>query len=347
MPPRILILRTSALGDVVHALPVLRALRHQLPEAVLGWVVEEALAPLLTGHPDLDQVIPVRLRPWRQRPWSSTTRREVRRFVGRLRAFHADVALDLMGNHKAGVLARLSGARRRIGLARPFRREPASSIWINQAVTPRGDHAVERALAVLDPLSLALEPVDFGGERLLPAARPPDPPAEPLVLIHPGAGWGNKAYPPRSWGRVAELLAADPGVTVRVAMAPGEEGLAHQVAEASAGAATLVPAPDLPSLAALLRSARLVLGGDTGPIHLARALDTPVLALLGPTDPARHGPYGRPHQCLAVHLPCSFCYKRFGEAKACLWALPPERVALRARDLIRGRTAPGEATEPR
>ena len=133
---RVLIVRTSALGDVVHALPVLTALRRQLPEARIGWVVEEGMAPLLAGHPDLDELFVVRLRQWRK-----VSRRglaELGGFVSELRRFAADVALDLMGNHKAGAISRLSGARTRIGFARLYEGFMSRlSLYLSGAVTSR------------------------------------------------------------------------------------------------------------------------------------------------------------------------------------------------------------------
>jgi len=313
---RVLIVRTSALGDVVHALPVLTALRRQLPEARIGWVVEEGMAPVLAGHPDLDELIVVRLRQWRKLSRGAAS--ELGGFLSELRRFSADVALDLMGNHKAGVISRLSGARTRIGFARPHRREPSSAMWINRPVVPRGIHAVDRMLSLLDALGLPPEPADFGPEKLFreepPAAR--EMPEVPFALLHPGAGWGNKRYPPAWWGRSARLLQAATGLPTWVAAARGEEELAAEVEAASEGAARTVPAPDLPVLAALIRRARLMLGGDSGPTHLAAALGIPALMVMGPTDPERHGPYGSPESAVFKRLACSFCYQRLPEAKA-------------------------------
>ncbi len=251
-----------------------------------------------------------------------------------------------MGNHKAGVIAALSGAGRRIGLARPHRREPSSALWIGEGVAPRGRHAVDQGLALLDALGLPAEPADFGGAKLFrdvpQAARELLAGAPPFALVHPGAGWGNKAYPPAHWGEVARRLQQATGLLTWVAVAPHEAPLAAGVEAAAAGAARAVPAPDLPTLAALLRAARLVLGGDTGPIHLAHALGTPVLMLMGPTDPARHGPYGAPERALtagsrapgAPGLPCAACYRRLPDAKLCLLEISPARVAERARELL-------------
>ncbi len=328
---KVLLVRTSALGDVVHALPVLTALRRQLPEARIGWVVEEGMAPVLSRHPDLDELIVVRLRQWR-RQVSRRAFSEVGGFLSELRRFSADVALDLMGNHKAGVISRLSGARTRIGFARPHRREPSSSVWINRPMVPRGVHAVDRMLSLLDALGLPPEPADFGPEKLF-REEPTDLreiSAGPFALLHPGAGWANKRYPPAWWGKAARLLQTETGLPTWVAAARGEEDLAAEVAAASEGAARVVPAPDLPTLAALIRRAKLMLGGDTGPSHLARALGTPLVMVMGPTDPERHGPYGDPEGAVCKRLPCSFCYQRLPETKACLFEVPPRLVAARA-----------------
>jgi heptosyltransferase-1 len=335
----ILLLRTSALGDVVHALPVLTALRRNLPQARIAWVVEEWIAPVVVDHPDLDLVIPVRLRAWGKEPFAGSTLRGVRELRRTLRAFNPGVALDLMGNHKAGALAALSPARRRIGLARPYRREPSSALWINRGVAPRGPHAVDRMLAVLDGLDIPPEPADFGAAKLFreePEAirRQLAEHPEPYVLLHAGAGWANKIYPAAWWGAVARRLEASAGLRTRVAVARGEEALAQEVVAHSGGTALAVEAHDLPTLAALIRHASLVLGGDSGPTHLAHALGIPILMLMGPTDPARHGPYGAPHLALWKQLPCSFCHKRLDSTKGCLLALHPERVAERALEIL-------------
>ena len=342
---RILLLRTSALGDVVHVLPVLTALRRHFPEGKIGWVAEERVAPVLAGHPDLDELLVVRLDAWRRRPFASGTIRELRAFLSALERFAPDVVLDLMGNHKAGVIAALTLSDHRIGFAARHRREPSSAVWISQGVVPRGTHAVDRALSLLDALGLPPEPADFGGEKLFReepeaareifAARP-----EPYVLLHPGAGWANKVYPPAWWGRAARRLHAETGLPTWVATARGEEKLAAGVEAAGGGAVRVVPASDLPTLAALIRRARLMLGGDSGPTHLARALGTPVLMVMGPTDPARHGPHGQPGHAVFERLPCSFCYKRLSEAKACLLNIPPDRVAARAAEILAGAPEP-------
>lgn len=338
-PNRVLLIRTSALGDVVHALPVLTALRRHLPDARIGWLVESAMVPLLQGHPDLDELLVVRLRVWRRQPLASRTLSELRSFFSQLDRFAPDVVLDLMGNHKAGILAALTLADRKIGLQRSFRREPSSAVWISEPVRPNGKHAVDRALSLLEGVGLPTEPADFGPQKILreepeEALALAEQSSEARLLIQPGAGWVNKRYPPESWGEVARMLARSPGLRSWVVAGPGEAELADAVSRASGGAADAISAPDLPFLATLLRRAALVMGGDTGPVHLAHALGTPVLCLMGPTDPQCNGPYREPEAALWRQLPCSFCHKRFAEPKLCLLDLSPQEVADKARRLL-------------
>lgn len=321
---------------MVHALPVLTALRRHFPAARIGWVVEEGMAPVLAGHPDLDELLAVRLRAWGRRPFAAETVRGAGSFLAALDCFAPEVVLDLMGNHKAGVISALTLADRRIGAAWAHRREPESGVWLNEPVVPRGTHAVDRMLSLLDALGVPPEAADFGPEKLFGGGIEKD--AEPYALLHPGAGWGNKVYPPAWWGEAARRLRERTGVSTRVAVARGEERLAAEVEAASGGAARAVPAGGLPALAALIRRSSLVLGGDSGPTHLAHALGTPILMLMGPTDPARNGPYNAPELALWKLLPCSFCHRRFGETKACLLEISPERVAARAAELLAGLT---------
>ncbi len=329
-PSGILLLRTSALGDVVHCLPVLSALRRRYPEARIGWVVEEVFARLLAGHAALDTVIPVSTRRWRGGVVRSSG--EVAGFLRTLRRFAPDVALDLMGNHKAGILAWLSGARRRIGARRGDRREPSSRAWINEPAPVAGTHAVDRALSLLAALDAVPPAADFAPDRLLPQVAPG--PATPPILLHPGAGWGNKRYPPQRWRTVLRRLEQATRLEVGVLAAGSEDELAAAIA--ADGLARPVLAAGMEPLVSALRGARLVLGGDSGPLHLAHALGTRVLAVMGPTDPARHGPYGAPERALARPLPCSYCYRRFAEVKACLLEVSPEEIVERARAVLAG-----------
>jgi heptosyltransferase-1 len=326
----ILLVRTSALGDLAQALPALVAVRRARPHARLGWVVDEAFAPLLEGHELLDEVLTLPLRRWRR--GGAGRHRDLIRFLRRLRRFRADVALDLMGNHKGALIALASGARRRLGLRRADRREPSSALWLTSTVAARGAHAVERALSVAAAL-VGWEPtVDFAPAALA-CGRDRVPPGD-YVYLHPGAAWGNKRYPPASWGQVAAQVGGATGLEVRVGAAPGETELAEQVVAAGGAGTVRLDAPTLADLVGAIRGARLVLAGDTGAAHLARAFDRPVVAVHGPTDPARHGPWGRLEAAVFHALPCSFCHQRMDAAKPCLLAIPPAAVAARARAVL-------------
>lgn len=332
---RILLVRTSSLGDVVHCLPVLTALRRHDPEARIGWVVEEAFAPLLRGHPDLDHLLVVRLRAWRRRPFAGGSIREAAAFLGDLRRFAPEVVIDLMGNHKAGVIAALTLADRRIGAAAAARREPSSRIWINEPVEIGSTQVTERALELLGPLGVGASPPRYDGDRILPGARPAAELPEGYLLVHPGAGWPNKRYPPELWGEVVRQLHRLSGRPAVVVAGPGEESLARRAIAASDGLLRHVPTRELADLVGVLRGAALVLGGDSGPVHLAHALGRRVLCLMGPTDPASLAPPGD-GAALWRQLPCSFCHRRFDEPKACLTTIPPAAVVERASALLAG-----------
>ena len=337
---RVLLVRTSAMGDIIHCLPFLSALRRRLPDAEVAWVVEKVWAPILRGHPDIDELIPVRTKAWRRRPLSADTRSEVGTALASIRGFRADIAFDLMGNHKGALLARASRAPRIVGAAAACRRERSSARWMKETVHVDGEHAVDQALGLLAALGdEAPVEADFEGHKLL--VDPPEP-AEiflqgrgdrPMVLIQSGAGWANKIYPLAWWAQVARDLDAA-GYDVWLPTAPGEEHLAAVIAEISGGKARTVDATDFAFLAALIRASALFLGGDTGPVHLAHALGTPVLSIIGPTDPARNGPYGAPERVLFHPLPCSYCYKRFDGPRACLLSIPPARVTEKALELL-------------
>jgi len=335
---RILLIRTSALGDIVQCFPTLRALRCHFPAAVIGWVVEHRFAPLLENDPDLDQVLEVSLRTWRKAILSRATWSAARDAVREIRAFSADVVLDLMGNHKAGVIAFASSCRRRVGLRRQDRREPSSAIWMTDAVQPIGVHSVERAFSVASVL-LGVEgsDLDFGASKILAAGRRPETPLPDsrYAVIHPGAAWPNKRYPAEKWGEVAKLLSREAGLEVLISVGPEEEELGQTVLDSSSGSAWLAAEPSLPGLVSLLHGAVLVLAGDTGPMHLAHALGTPVVALMGPTHPEVHGPYGAPDRALS-DVPHEAPHQGRAHVHTGLQDIAPHRVLAKARAVLDG-----------
>lgn len=306
---RVLLVRLSSIGDVVHTLPTLRALTRAGHE--VGWIVEPAARPLLEGHPLLALgVVPaVPARPFALGP--------ARVSLQILRRGRYDVALDLQGLWKSAAWARFSGARRVVGFASAFRREPASSLLLSERADQPKDarHVIDKNLSLLRPLG-----IDALGLREFPLpemAKEEQRVAEELrrmdldefVVLDPGGGWESKLWPAESFGALARGL-ADAGLRPIVTWGPGEEGLADRVVAASAGAARRSFPTTLRECVALCRRARLVVAADTGPLHLACAVGTPVVALFGPTDPERNGPFEPEDRVVRRTPSCAPCYKR-------------------------------------
>ena len=302
---RLLIVRLSSMGDVIHTLPAAYALREALPQAAIGWLVEERWAELLCAprasrrgprspqRPLLDRVHTVRLRGWRDSVFSLPTLQQMATVWNDVRGAQYDIAVDLQGALRSAVLARWSGAPVVYGAAEP--RESPASLLYNRKAMARGRHVIEQNLSVAEAVAgrrLEPRPVDFprdpeSEERI--AARLSARRISQFVILNPGAGWGAKRWPVERYGQVARSL-ADDGIPPILNYGPGERDLARAAASASGGAAEAIPC-SLSELIALTRRARLFIGGDTGPTHLAAALGIPVVAIFGPTDPDRNGPY--------------------------------------------------------
>jgi len=345
-PRRILIVRLSALGDVVHALPLLDALRRAHPRAHIGWLVEEKAASLLADHPQLDRVWVVPR--WeaagllrRRRPAAALG--VLARFVRELRAARYEIAIDVQSNGRSSALALLSGARRRIAFSREFAKEWGSWLATDRVrPTDVGLHKVARNLELLRPLG-----VDARGARpQLPLpeaalARARERTASlgrPRVALHPGvSGFGAiKQWDPVRFARTAKRLADEHGASCLVTWGPGERELALRVVDASEGAARLAePTASILELAALYTHCDLVVGGDTGPVHLAAALGVPVLGLYGPKDPEVYGPWdgrtGRRARAVRRPVHCSPCPLRTCTNVICMPAIEVDDVVAAAR----------------
>jgi heptosyltransferase I len=307
---RLLIVRLSAMGDVIHTLPAVHALRQAFPRAFIGWLIEERWAELLCApgfprrglrsplRPLVDEVHSVNLKSWGKSPFSIATLQRTATVWNDVRDARYDAVLDLQGAIRSAVLARLSGARAVYGAAEP--RESPASLWYTRKVMAHGRHVIEQNLSVAEAL--------VGGEMKRPAEDvscdvPCDPVTEArteeelaqnhvrdFAILNPGAGWGAKRWPAERYGEVARRL-AEAGIYPVVNYGPGEEDLFRAVLAASGGRARPMKG-SVTELIALTRRARIFIGGDTGPLHLAAALRVPVVAIFGPTDPARNGPYG-------------------------------------------------------
>ena len=308
---RIALIKLSSLGDVVHALPVAATLRARVPEAHLTWIVERHEAAVLRDHPAIDALVAVDTRRWRRarglRDLAAVVT-AVRQTTRRLRAAAFDVALDLQGLLKSGVLAAATRAPLRIGFAAGRCREPLAALFTNRRVVPpaAARHVVDQHLSLLVPLHVT-EPVREFRLPIEPAAEARADeflasaglaPGRRLVVLNPGAGRPDKRWPEERFRALAERLAEDTGTMVLIVWGPGEEAAARHIAPAGTGRVVCGPPTDLYELVAFLRRASVLVAGDTGPLHLAAALGTPCVGLYGPTSAVRNGPYGSGHRCL-------------------------------------------------
>jgi heptosyltransferase I len=303
---RFLIVRLSAMGDVIHALPAAAALRHAFPNAMIGWLIEERWVELLCAagsprrgirsrqRPLVDWVHTVDLKSWRRSIATPGTLEQIAKVWNDVRSVQYDAAIDLQGAMRSALLARWSGAKVIYGSAEP--RESAASLWYTRQVLTQGRHVIEQGMSLAEavierPVKTACAefPRDAAVEERVDQELRKDG-REIFAILNPGAGWGAKRWPAERYGLVARALAAD-GLRSIINYGPGEETLARDAEAASTGAAKAT-ARSLTELIAITRRAKLFVGGDTGPMHLAAALGVPVVAIFGPTDPARNGPYG-------------------------------------------------------
>jgi lipopolysaccharide heptosyltransferase I len=319
------IVKLSSLGDIVHALPVAAALRQTLPHGHLTWVVEHHEAALLQGNPAIDDVAIADTRGWRRLSGAGANPvRAVKTLLRQFRHRGFDVAVDLQGNLKSGVVTAATGAALRIGFTARRCREPLNALFTNRRVEPppAARHVVDQHLALLGPLGVAPHSATFWLPRDPAAeaamARALESPRR-LVVLHPGSGQAAKRWASARFAELARRLRADIGAAVLILWGPAERESAEAIARASG--ARLAPPTDLPALLALLRRTRVMVAADTGPLHLAAALGVACVGLYGPTDPSRTGPYGTGHRVV--------CGERGAMA-----ALPVEPVLAAVAELL-------------
>lgn len=338
---RVLLVKLSSLGDVIHTLPALTDAWHAVPDIHFDWVVEEGFAEIPGWHPAVAHAIPAALRRWR-RDWRST-RAERHAFRARLRAQRYDRVIDAQGLIKSALVAR-QAIGPRWGLDRASAREPlAAWTYRHRVRVPREQHAVSRTRALFAAAldySIPNTVADYGlaHERLpVPSTAPGD-----LLFLH-GTTWPSKHWPEAYWCELMALVAAD---GLRVLLPWGDEtehARAERIAAAGAGHGFVLPRSSLGELAALIASARIVIGVDTGLAHLAAALGTPSVTLYGATRPDRTGTFGEAQIHLSARFPCSPCLTRecgYRGASvvrpACYEALDPARVWAQTRETMSG-----------
>ena len=335
----ILVVRLGALGDIVHTIPAAAALRAAHPHARIDWLVDTSQRQIIDLIQGIDRVIAVP--SGTPAGWLETVRE--------LRRVSYDAALDFQGLMKSAVLARASGARRVVGFsiwhlrekaARPFYSETAGS---DAVAPPRGEqspdiavrqdsrrHVIHKNLSLLRTLGVHSDRIVFplargNSEALRDVRRALG--SQPFALINPGAAWPNKRWPAGRFAEVALFLRDVRGLPSIVLWGPGEEPLARAVVEFARGAAHVAPPSGIADLLELARAASLVVSGDTGPLHIALAVGTPAVALYGPTDPVRNGPWSSDDLVVSRHASCRCHYaRRCHQKQWCLGEITPVEV---------------------
>ncbi len=349
-PPRILIVRRSAIGDVVHVLPSLHLLREAYPEAFIGWIVEDFAAAYLDGHPQLNRLHIISKKKWRSRPIRSYWP-EIRPFYKELRDENYDIAIDFQGLTKSGLSAWLSKAPRRIGFGDDQSIE-LNRLFINERVVPppEAKHIIERNAALLAPLGISAPPEtpvihlneeDRASARKMWADMELDD-DDKTAGLNIGAGWPTKRWPTEHWAPLAKGLART--LKIQPILLWGSEserqtaGAVKTMAQASNVKAIIAPATTLRESAALIERLTVFFGGDTGATHVAAALGVPTVAIFGAADSIRNGAFGpRAVSLQDMELPCTPCWKgkcNYKTHLACLRNIKPEAVLEAAGELL-------------
>jgi lipopolysaccharide heptosyltransferase I len=303
---RYLVVRLTALGDILHTLPAVAALRAAHKNARIDWVVERKWAPVLEGSPAISEVIPFD----RASIFGGVT------CVRRLRQKNYTCAIDFQGLYKSSVLAMLSAAPRRIGFERAWAREPGAALLYTERVIPSGRHVTELNYSLAEKAGAARPSkpeyplrVPAGGAASV-RARLAEQKIGDYVVVGPGGSWRAKCWPTDRFGEFCREFEKLHGLRAIVIHGPGEESLAAEVCRAANPAAPIVMKTTIEELMGLLAHARCIVAADSGPLHLAAALGTPVVGLYGPTDPLRNGPFVPGAVIVSEARPEEISYKR-------------------------------------
>ena len=334
---KFLIVRLGSLGDVIHGIPAAAALRRRFPQAHIDWLVDPRYAELLDLVECVDR--PVAFDPCDLRIGGAHGRSVLKQ----LRAAHYDAVIDLQGLLKSAVLGRLVGATQTIGFPRAHLREPLARLFYTDAPDPgAAPHVIEKNLGLMRPLGVSDRAVHFPLRipRTDTITTVTDRFAsDGYAILNPGAAWPNKRWPASQFGSVAASIHREHGWRSVVLWGPGEEELAASVAAVSQGAAEPAPTTTITDIVGITRAARLMVSGDTGPLHIAGAVGTPIVALFGPTDPQRNGPWAPRDVTLSRVASCSCLYeRRCRRAGRCLDDIASDEVvqAVRQRLSVHG-----------
>lgn len=346
---RILIIKTSALGDIIHALPVLDYLHQVAPGVHIDWVVEEAFLELLSGNPLLDRLITVSFKRWRKSPVASRTLREVGAFRKSLQEREYDLVFDIQGNFKSGLICWLANSKRKIGFSRDNVQEQLNALFTDQkvALLPDDRHATIRYLRIvsapfkIDPAGLTLttdihtaHDDEAAGQIVSQTG------SGPVLLFHTGTTWQTKLWHEAGWISLARnLLTRYPAATILLSWGnEPERETAIRIAQQAGRRVQVLERLPLKRFAALLKRVDVVVGGDTGPVHLAAVVGTATVSFYRCTDGSLNGPKGERHVIVQSPLACTKCLKKTCERnEECIGSITPEAIAAGVEHVLRER----------
>ena len=294
---KILIIKLGAIGDIIHTLPALAAIRARFPAAEVSWAAEQRSAEILRGNELIDNLIEVDTKALRGGRVIEKMLFEGAKQIKNLRQFDFDIAIDFQGLLKSGMIAKLSGAKTRWGFSRADLREPAARVfYTDTAKIPKAVHVVRRnlalagaALGIASPANELAFPMFTTDEHVNEAAAIAGRLGSNFAILNPAGGWVTKLWHPEKYGRVADMLWDEYGMESIVVTGPNESALASEVLAASRSGKTILAEPSLKGFYELAKRARIYIGGDTGPTHLAIAAGAPVVGVFGPTEWWRNG----------------------------------------------------------
>ena len=336
----ILIVKLSAIGDVIHTLPALNAIRSHCPDAHITWLVEEAAAPLVEGHEALDRVLVSKRKRWMRGLRTSSffsTLSEIYRFIKTLRDTDYDMILDFQALLKSGVLIAIARGQRKIGFGKGLEHMEHSYIFLNERI-PAVDmeiHALSRGMMLIDALGIPSNTVEYK----LPVSSYDHEKVDglmrtygmlgvkPLVAINPVAKWETKLWANKKFSQLADILIDRNDAKIVFTGGPEDGSTIQDIMAAMKGhAVNLAGHTTLKMLAALYQKVDFVVSTDTGPMHMAAAVGIPVVALFGPTAPWRTGPFGTGHQIVRGGPECSPCFKRECKTIDCMEQISVQQV---------------------
>jgi heptosyltransferase I len=315
-PEKILIVKPSSLGDIVHSLPFLNALGKRYPEAEIHWVIFKGFEGLLEGHTMVHKLWIVDKDSWTKLSRAKDTISEIKSLLRNLKEEHFDLVVDLQGLLRSGIITAATGAPVRIGFKEA--REGSRVFYTDKVHGGREIHAVDRYLKVAEFLGCDISEVVFP----LPYSGVPSSSDEYVVIV-PGARWNTKRWPPEYFGKLASLLR----LRSIIVGSKGDVSIANEIVAHSQGkSCSLAGKTDLKELIAVIKGSKFLVTNDSGPMHIAAALGVPVFAIFGPTDPDRTGPYGKGHTIIRADIECSPCFRKTCDNLKCMESISAEKV---------------------